>query len=98
MVPRPPFGEAWSCGDRISRANNGGGGTLNDAVPAIEQIGLIGPYSADLVQAYNFSAIRILVEYAATRQKKKYLSKLLKPESLMAVAMTGPAARSAVTD
>lgn len=76
----------------------GVGGTLMDAILAIEQIALVCPRSADVVHAYNFGAIRTFVEYASPQQIERYLPKLLKGESLMAVAMTEPEAGSAVTD
>ncbi len=79
-------------------ADGGVGGTLMDAVLAIEQIAFACPRSSDLVHAYNFGAIRTFVEYATAEQKARYLPKLLKADSLMAVAMTEPDAGSAVTD
>lgn len=78
--------------------SGGIGGTLMDAILAIEQIALVCPRSSDLVHAYNFGAIRTFVEYATPAQRQRYLPKLLKGESLMAVAMTEPEAGSAVTD
>lgn len=74
------------------------GGSLMDAVLAIEQIALVCPRSSDLVHAYNFGAIRTFVEYASERQRTRYLPKLLEGRSLMAVAMTEPEAGSAVTE
>lgn len=79
-------------------SSGGNGGTLLDAILAIEQIALICPRSSDLVHAYNFGAIRTFVEYATPTQRERYLPKLLKGEALMAVAMTEPDAGSAVTD
>lgn len=78
--------------------SGGIGGTLMDAILAIEQIALVCPRSSDLVHAYNFGAIRTFVEYATPQQRERYLPNLLKGESLMAVAMTEPEAGSAVTD
>ncbi len=82
----------------FSEADGGAGGTLMDAVLAIEQIALVCPRSSDLIHAYNFGAIRTFMEYASPEQKARYLPRLLKAESLMAVAMTEPEAGSAVTD
>src|SRR5882672_6658687 len=44
--------------------DGGSGGTLMDAVIAIEQVALVCPRSADVVQAGNFGAIRTFSEYA----------------------------------
>ena len=82
----------------FSEADGGAGGTLMDAVLAIEQIALVCPRSSDVIHAYNFGAIRTFMEYASPGQKAQYLPKLLKAESLMAVAMSEPEAGSAVTD
>ena len=78
--------------------DGGAGGTLMDSVIAIEQIASVCPRSADVVQAYNFGAIRTFVEFATDEQKERYLPKLFRAESMMAVAMTEPDAGSAVTD
>ena len=69
-----------------------------DAVIAIETIALVCPRSADAIQAGNFGPVRVLAAYGSTDQKKRYLSKLLAAEALIAVAMTEPEAGSAVTD
>ncbi|MCL4765112.1 MAG: acyl-CoA dehydrogenase [Hyphomicrobiaceae bacterium] len=82
----------------FAEEKGGLGGTLMDAILAIEQIALVCPRSSDLVHAYNFGAIRTFVEYASPAQRERYLPKLLKGEALMAVAMTEPEAGSAVTD
>ncbi len=82
----------------FAEEKGGLGGTLMDAILAIEQIALVCPRSSDLVHAYNFGAIRTFVEYASPALRERYLPKLLKGEALMAVAMTEPEAGSAVTD
>src|SRR3546814_19223087 len=69
-----------------------------DAVLAIEQVALVCPRSADVVQAGNFGAIRTFSEYAGPAQKERYPPALLKGEALNAVGMTEPDAGSAVTD
>lgn len=79
-------------------SSGGAGGTLMDAILAIEQVALVCPRSSDLVHAYNFGAIRTFVEYASEAQRERWLPKLMAGESLMAVAMTEPDAGSAVTD
>ncbi len=81
-----------------TRAEDGGvGGTLMDAVIAIEQVAAVCPRSADVVQAGNFGAIRVLAQYATAEQKARYLAPLLAGKGLIAVAMTESDAGSAVT-
>ena len=85
-------------GITIGEADGGQGGTLMDAVIAIESIAAVCPRSADVVQAGNFGPIRVLAEYGTAEQKQRVLSKLLSGEKVIAVAMTEPEAGSAVTD
>jgi len=85
-------------GITISEGDGGQGGTLMDAVLAIEQVALVCPRSGDLIQAGNFGAIRVLAEFGSGDQKRRYLAKLLEGDSLIAVAMTEPEAGSAVTE
>src|SRR3954462_9901176 len=79
-------------------ADGGLGGTLMDAVIAIQEVALVCPRSADIVQAGNFGPIRTFVEYATPAQKKRFLPDLLAGKSLMSLGMTEPDAGSAVTD
>jgi alkylation response protein AidB-like acyl-CoA dehydrogenase len=85
-------------GITIPEADGGQGGTLMDAVLAIEQVALVCPRSADLVQEGNFGAIRVLAQFATEDQKKRFLAPLLAGDEIIAVAMTEPEAGSAVTD
>jgi alkylation response protein AidB-like acyl-CoA dehydrogenase len=85
-------------GITIPAESGGQGGTLMDAVIAIETIASVCPRSADVIQAGNFGPIRVLAEYGSDEQKKRVLAKLLAGERLIAVAMTEPEAGSAVTD
>jgi alkylation response protein AidB-like acyl-CoA dehydrogenase len=85
-------------GITIAEADGGQGGTLMDAVLAIEAVASVCPRSADVVQAGNFGPIRVLAEYASDAQKKRFLKKLLAGEAVIAVGMTEPGAGSAVTD
>lgn len=85
-------------GITIAEADGGQGGSLMDAVIAIETIASVCPRSADVVQAGNFGAIRVLAEYGSASQKEKYLTPLLTSEKLIAVSMTEPGAGSAVTE
>ena len=85
-------------GITIPEANGGQGGTLMDAVIAIETVAQVCPRSADVVQAGNFGAIRVLAEYGTEDQKQRYLKRLLSGEGVICVGMTEPEAGSAVTD
>ena len=85
-------------GITITKDSGGQGGNLMDAVLAIEAIASICPRSADVIQAGNFGAIRILAEFGNEFHKEEYLSGLLKGETLVAIGMTEPEAGSAVTE
>jgi alkylation response protein AidB-like acyl-CoA dehydrogenase len=85
-------------GITIPEADGGQGGTLLDAVLAIETVASVCPRSADVVQAGNFGPIRVLAEYGSAAQKQAYLRRLLAGESVISVGMTEPDAGSAVTD
>jgi alkylation response protein AidB-like acyl-CoA dehydrogenase len=85
-------------GITISEKDGGQGGSLMDAVIAIEAISEFCPRSADVVQAGNFGAIRVLAEYGTQDQKQRYLKRLLSGEGVICVAMTEAEAGSAVTD
>ena len=85
-------------GITIPEKDGGQGGTLMDAILAIETVALSCPRSADVVQAGNFGAIRVLAEYGTADQKKRYLERLLSGEGVICVGMTEPEAGSAVTD
>ena len=81
------------------RAEDGGqGGTLMDAVIAIEQVARSCPRSADVVQSGNFGPLRTFAEYANPALKEKYLAALLTGDSILALGMTESEAGSAVTD
>ena len=85
-------------GITIKEEDGGIGGTLFDAVLAIEQVSQVCPRSADVIQAGNFGAIRTFAEYATAEQKEEYLPGLLAGEKVVAVGMTEPQAGSAATD
>lgn len=85
-------------GITIAEEDGGIGGTLMDAVIAIETVASVCPRSADVVQAGNFGAIRVLAEYGTPWQKEHYLKRLLAGEALISVGMTEPEAGSAVTE
>ena len=85
-------------GITISEQDGGQGGSLMDAVIAIETVAQVCPRSADVVQAGNFGPVRVLAEYGSADQKRRYLAKILRGESVITVGMTEPEAGSAVTD
>lgn len=85
-------------GLRIPEEDGGGGGTLMDAVLAMEQIAMVCPNSGDIFQAGNFGAIQHLAFLGSKELKKKVLPKLLAGETIITAAMSEPNAGSAVTD
>src|SRR4051812_27512618 len=85
-------------GITVDDSDGGGGGTLMDGVLAIEQIAAVCPRSADVVQAGNFGAMRVLAQFGSPEQKERYLVPLLQGKGLICVAMTEPGAGSAVTE
>ena len=85
-------------GITMKEEDGGQGGTLMDAILAIEAVALVCPKSADVVQAGNFGPVRVLAEYGTKDQKERYLRKILRGEAVICVGMTEPEAGSAVTD
>ena len=85
-------------GIAIPEADGGQGGTLLDAVLAIETVASVCPRSADVVQAGNFGPLRVLAEYGSAAHKERYLKRLLAGGAVISVGMTEPEAGSAVTD
>ncbi|RJG02600.1 acyl-CoA dehydrogenase family protein [Noviherbaspirillum sedimenti] len=85
-------------GITIPEADGGQGGSLMDAVIAIQELALVCPKSADVVQAGNFGPIRTFAMYANAEQKARFLPDLLAGKKLMSLGMTEPDAGSAVTD
>ncbi len=85
-------------GITLSEKDGGQGGKLIDAVLAIEQVALICPRSADVIQAGSFGPIRTFAEYATNYQKEKYLKKLLNGDMVIGLGMTEPNAGSSLTD
>ena len=85
-------------GITLAEGDGGQGGSLLDAVIAIEEVAAACPRSADVLQAGNFGPIRVLAEYGTPEQKRRYLAPLLRGETVIAVGMTEPEAGSAVTE
>src|SRR5947208_246654 len=85
-------------GITIPEADGGIGGTLMDAIIAIEQVASVCPRSADVVQFGNFGPIRTFAEYATPAQKARWLPALLQGGMVMSLGMTEPNAGSAVPE
>lgn len=85
-------------GITMREEDGGQGGSLMDAVIAIQTVAAHCPRSADVVQAGNFGAIRVLAEYGTDDQKARYLAPLLAGDKVISVGMSEPEAGSALTD
>jgi alkylation response protein AidB-like acyl-CoA dehydrogenase len=85
-------------GITLREEDGGQGGALMDAVIAIQEVALVSPKAADVVQAGSFGAIRTFAEYATPEQKARFLPGLLSGTELLGLGMTEPEAGSAVTD
>jgi alkylation response protein AidB-like acyl-CoA dehydrogenase len=85
-------------GITMSEADGGIGGSLMDAVIAIQELALVCPKSADVVQAGNFGPIRTFSEYATSEQKARFLPDLLAGRAIISLGMSEPDAGSAVTE
>jgi alkylation response protein AidB-like acyl-CoA dehydrogenase len=77
-------------GIAIPAEDGGIGGTLMDAVLAIQTVALVCPKSADVVQAGNFGPIRTIAEYASPQQKERWLPDLLAGKLLISLGMSEP--------
>ncbi len=102
--PRFPFdvaklmGAQGLMGITLPQSDGGQGGTLTDAVIAIEQVAAVCPRSADVVQFGNFGPIRTFAEYATDAQKARWLPGLLQGRMVMSLGISEPDAGSAATD
>ena len=102
--PRYPFDVAklmsaqGLMGITLPEADGGQGGTLTDAVIAIEQVAAVCPRSADVVQFGNFGPMRTFAEYATQQQKARWLPDLLQGRMVMSLGITESDAGSAATD
>jgi alkylation response protein AidB-like acyl-CoA dehydrogenase len=85
-------------GIAFDQSDGGQGGTLMHAVLAIQQVALVCPKSADIVQAGNFGPVRTFVEYASAEQKARFLPDILAGKKLISLGMSEPDAGSAVTE
>lgn len=82
----------------IPEGQGGQGAELADAVGVIQEVAMVCPKSADILQAGNFGAIRTFAEFGTEAQREKYLPDLISGNGLIALGMSEPEAGSAVTE
>jgi alkylation response protein AidB-like acyl-CoA dehydrogenase len=82
----------------ISAEDGGQGAGLADAVAVIQEVAMVCPKSADILQAGNFGAIRTFAEFGTPEQKAKYLADLIAGRTLIGLGMSEPEAGSAATE
>lgn len=92
------FADMGLLGITMPESDGGAGGTLIDALLAIQAVAEVCPRSGDVVQAGNFGPIRTFVEYATPEQKARFLPDLLAGKAVISLGMTEPGAGSAVTE
>lgn len=85
-------------GIMLPEQDGGQGGTVFDAIIAIDQVAQVCPRSADVVQAGNFGPIRTFAEFATRDQKDRFLPDLLAGNTVISLCMSEPQAGSAVTE
>ena len=85
-------------GITIAEEDGGQGGSLVDAILAIQAVAEVCPRSGDVIQAGNFGPIRTFAEFATPSQKQRYLPELLAGRGLISLGMSEPEAGSAVTE
>ncbi len=92
------MGEMGLLGITLPEEHGGAGGTLVDAILAIQAVAEVCPRSGDVIQAGNFGPFRTFAEYATPEQKARYLPDLLSGKAAISLGMTEPGAGSAVTE
>jgi len=85
-------------GITFAEEDGGAGGTLLDAIIAIQEVAMACPRSGDVIQSGNFGPIRTFYEYATPEQKERFLPGLLKGDMVISLGMSEPGAGSAVTE
>ncbi|TJZ90924.1 acyl-CoA dehydrogenase [Paracoccus gahaiensis] len=85
-------------GIALPEEDGGMGGTLVDAIIAIQAVAEACPRSADVIQAGNFGPVRTFAEFATPDQKARHLGPILRGEAVISLGMTEPEAGSAVTE
>jgi alkylation response protein AidB-like acyl-CoA dehydrogenase len=79
-------------------ADGGQGGSLIDAILAIQAVAEVCPRSGDIIQASNFGPVRTFAEYGTPEQKARFLPDILGGRALISLGMSEPEAGSAVTE
>ena len=82
----------------LPEADGGAGGSLVDALIAIQTVAEACPRSGDVIQAGNFGPVRTFAEYASADQKERFLTPILEGRAVISLGMTEPQAGSAVTE
>ncbi|MDQ0191464.1 acyl-CoA/acyl-ACP dehydrogenase [Alicyclobacillus cycloheptanicus] len=82
----------------LPESHGGLGGSLMDAVLAIEAMAQVAPRAADMIQATNFGAIQQIAAYGTEAIQARFLPALLTGERLVSVGMSEPNAGSATTE
>jgi hypothetical protein len=82
----------------LPEADGGAGGSLVDALIAIQTVAEACPRSGDVIQAGNFGPVRTFAEYASADQKERFLRPILEGRAVISLGMTEPQAGSAVTE
>ena len=85
-------------GIALPESEGGMGGTLVEAILAIQAVAEACPRSGDVIQAGNFGPVRTFAEYGTAEQKARFLGPVLEGRSVISLAMTEPQAGSAVTE
>jgi alkylation response protein AidB-like acyl-CoA dehydrogenase len=84
-------------GITIPEEYGGGGGTVFDAVLAMEEIARVCPVTAGMILG-NCANSEIIMLFGTEEQKRRYLPPIAKGEKLIAWGMTEPDAGSAATE
>jgi alkylation response protein AidB-like acyl-CoA dehydrogenase len=85
-------------GIALREADGGLGGSLVDAILAIQAVAEACPRSGDVIQAGNFGPIRTFADYGTPEQKERFLGPVLQGRAVISLGMTEPEAGSAVTE
>ncbi len=82
----------------LPESHGGQGGSLFDAVLAIEAMAQVSPRAADMIQATNFGAIQQIAAYGSDSMRAKFLPAILAGDKIVSVGMSEPNAGSATTE
>lgn len=82
----------------FAEVEGGMGGSLVDAIIAIQTVAEACPRSGDVIQAGNFGPVRTFAQYGTPDQKARFLAPILDGRAVISLGMTEPEAGSAVTE